>query len=492
MNLSKSQFLRGLQCVKSLWLYKHKRDIAVTSPDASSQNVFDTGTRVGLLAQELFPNGETIPFEGTSFSEKIERTKSCIDEGVETIYEATFEFEGILVMVDILHKGANGWEIYEVKSSTEVKEVYLQDASVQYYVLIGSGLSISSVNIVYINNKYVRGNELEIDKLFSIANVTEKIMVLQDNIPNYLSDFEKVVDNQDEPEIEIGMHCFKPYECDCMNYCWKDVPEYSIFDLANIRKKKAFGFYKEGVVTFDDITDLSLFSKEQQSQIQSELENRIIINKEAIQEFISGLTYPLYHLDFETFQQAIPEFEGVNPFQQIPFQYSLHIEHTEGAEPNHREFLGVEGTDPREEFIKHLIDDIPADACVLVYNENFEKTRLKELAKDFPLYEAKLMMIHDNVVDLAEPFRKKHYYNYTLKGKYSIKLIMPLMVPEMADAYKKLALVQNGGDAMNTFPALIHMEPQQREAYREALLKYCELDTLSMVKILEKLREHVK
>lgn len=490
MNLSKSQFIRGLQCVKSLWLYKNKREV-ITSPDISAQNVFDTGTRVGQLAQELFPNGTVIPFDGTTFSEKIALTQSLIENGVETIYEATFGYDGILVMVDILHKGSNGWEIYEVKSSTEVKNVYLHDASVQYYVLNGAGLKIKSTNIIHINNKYIRGTDLEIEKLFTIVNITDEVIELQENIPSYLKNFSTIVEKAEEPSIEIGTHCFKPYDCDCLNYCWKDVPEYSIFDLANIRKDKAFRYYKDGIVTFDDIRDIADFSTGQQVQILSEQRNTTIIDHDAIREFVDGLSYPLYHLDFETFQQAIPEFEGVSPFQQIPFQYSLHIENTDGS-LDHKEYLGEEGKDPRETLANRLVEDIPTTVTVLAYNMGFEKMVIKGLSKMFPELEDQLMAIHNNIKDLMTPFQKKHYYTPTMRGSFSIKYVMPALIPEMELAYKNLEGIHNGGEAMSAY-ATLHLieDAQERQKIRDSLLAYCKLDTLSMVKVLVKLRENI-
>lgn len=490
IHLSKSQYVRGLQCVKSLWLYKHKRDIAITTPDTSAQSVFDTGTRVGLLAQALFPQGTVIPYDGTTFSEKIALTQSLIEEGTATIYEATFGYEGILVMIDILHKGKSGWEIYEVKSSTDVKEVYLHDASIQLYVCEGSGIHVSSVNIIHLNNKYIRGQELEIEKLFSIINVTEEARDLQINIPSYLANFETVVgDNECEPSIEIGKQCFEPYECDCKNYCWVDVPEYSIFDLANLRKDKAFTLYRNGIKTFGDIDDISGFSASQQVQILSEQRQSTIIDQDAIKEFLDGLSYPLYHLDFETFQQSIPEFEGVSPFQQIPFQYSLHIEQDNG-ELGHREFLGEEGKDPREALAKQLVEDIPINVTVLAYNMGFEKGVIRKLSELFPHLAKQLMMIHDNIKDLMTPFQKKHFYTPAMKGSYSIKYVMPSLVPEMEMAYKNLKGIHNGGEAMSAYASLHLIEDaQERQKIRDSLLAYCKLDTLSMVKILETLRE---
>lgn len=491
INLSKSQYVRGLQCVKSLWLYKNKKE-AVSPPDPSAQNVFDTGTRVGELACQLFPNGHKIPFEGTTFAEKIALTQSMIEEGIETIYEATFGFDGILVMVDILHKGLNGWEIYEVKSSTEVKDVYLHDASIQLYVLEGSGLGVSSVNIIHLNNKYMRGKELEVAKLFTVVNVTEEARDLQINVPSYLANFETIVaDSEREPSIEIGTHCFNPYECDCMNYCWIDVPEYSIFDLASIRKDKAFTLYRNGIKTFDDIGDISGFSTGQQVQILSEQRQSTIIDRDAIREFVQSLSYPLYHLDFETFQQPIPEFEGVSPFQQIPFQYSLHIEY-ENGEFGHREFLGEEGKDPREALAMKLVEDIPTNVTVLAYNMGFEKGVIRKLSELFPHLATSLMMIHDNIQDLMTPFQKKHYYTPAMKGSYSIKYVMPALVPEMQMAYKNLDGIHNGGEAMSAYASLHLIEDaDERQKIRQSLLAYCKLDTLSMVKVLEKLRENI-
>ena len=488
MYLSKSQYIRGLQCVKSLWLYKYKRKEAVTPPGAATQVVFDIGSRVGELACQLFPDGEAIVFEGTTFEEKIALTKKYMEEGVENIYEATFNFNGMLVMVDILHRGVDGWEIFEVKSSTEVKDVYVDDASIQYYVLNGCGLDVNSVSIVHINNKYVRGEELEINKLFTIVDLTDDVKELQEQILLNLDRLEDVVDNkEDEPSIDIGMHCFKPYECDCKEYCWKGVPDYSIFDLAGIRKDKAFDIYSQGVQTIQDIQDISIFSAGQQIQIESELQNKTIINHDAIRTFLNEMTYPLYHLDFETFQQAIPEFEGVSPYQQIPFQYSLHIEH-KNSSPVHKEFLAEEGIDPRKALAERLVNDIPVDVMVLAYNMGFEKGVIRKLADRYPEMPSDLMAIHNNIKDLMTPFQKKYYYVPSMRGSYSIKSVMPALVPEMDQAYKDLEGIHNGGEAMNAYASLHLKDLDDRLQIRSSLLEYCKLDTLSMIKILEKLR----
>ncbi len=216
-----------------------------------------------------------------------------------------------------------------------------------------------------------------------------------------------------------------------------------------------------------------------------------IINKEEIKDFLNTITYPLYHFDFETYQNAIPAFEGTKASQKIPFQYSLHIEH-ENGELEHKEFLGKEGTDPREALVHRLINDIPKNVTVLAYFSRFEEDRLKELATAFPKYAEHLLAIAENLVDLEVPFRKKSYYVPAMKGRSSIKVVLPALVPEMEKAYKELELIQNGGDAMNIFPLLADMPQEKKDRHRCALLKYCELDTLAMVKVLEKLKETVR
>jgi len=493
VKLSKSLYTRGLQCNKSLWLKKHREDL-LTKPNASQKAVFATGDAVGDLACELFPDGKEIPFKGTSFEEKIALTKQWLNDGVKNIYEATFVYDGVLVMVDILHVNSDkSVEIYEVKSSTSVKPVYLDDASIQYYVLNGLGYDVKTTSIVHINNKYIRADRLEIEKLFTIADVSNEVQSLQETIPLHLKAFKTVLSNKEEPDIEIGKQCDYPYQCDAKAYCWKHIPEYSVFDITRINSDKKFSMYKDGIVQLKQIQDISSFTKTQQIQIQAEQENKTIINKKAIKKFLDGLSYPLYHLDFETFQQAIPQWKGVSSFEQIPFQYSLHVEQENHKLTQHYEFLAKEGVDPRYTLAKRLVTDIPTDVTVLAYNMGFEKGVIKQLANLFDEFTTPLMKIHDNIQDLMTPFQKKDYYTPAMKGSHSIKHVLPALVPKMEKAYQELEYIHNGNDAMQIYPKLAFMEDKQEVAkLREALLRYCELDTLAMVEILAKLRNRVE
>ncbi|WP_027327430.1 DUF2779 domain-containing protein [Helicobacter pametensis] len=488
---SKSLYTRGLQCPKSLWLKKNKPEV-LSIPDDSRLAVFDNGDRIGDLARSLFPSGKEIRFDGGSFDEKIAQTKEWLEDGESVIYEATFQYDGVLVMVDILCIRDDGLHLYEVKSSTSLKDVYLQDVSIQYYVLSGLGYEIKSANVVHIDSEYTRGEELEIEKLFKIQDVSEIVRENQQAIPQRLQDFREML-RGNEPQIQIGIQCLNPYECDGCHYCWSEqrkIPDYSVFNLARLPWKKRFELYYEGFVRLEEIESLDGFSKGQRLQILSQKDPQIHIDREKIAEFLSMLRYPIYHLDFETFQQSIPQWKGISPYEQIPFQYSLHIEYEDGR-LEHREFLAQEGEDPREEMARKLLEDIPQDVMVMAYNASFERGVIHRLADEFPQYSS-LRQIASNIIDLMIPFANKDYYHPKMQGSHSIKKVLPALVPQMDQAYQNLELVHHGGEAMEVFPRLHLMDEELKHKYKKALLEYCKLDTLAMVEILRELRRAIK
>jgi hypothetical protein len=417
LNLSKSLYIKGLQCTKALWLKKYKKEV-LTQPDSQMQAIFDTGNRVGDKACELFPNGKEVPYESTTFSEKLALTQQWMHEGIESIYEATFEYKGILVMVDILHKTEDGWGINEVKSSTwnsskSTKDIqlYIYDTAIQYYVLNGCGVDIKKSSVILINSEYVRGNTLDIHQLFSIVDVTEEVAELQADIPLQLARFMEVLkDSKNEPDIDIGHHCKSPYACEAREYCWKvqrKIPDYSVFDIfAMTKNSKSMKLYLDGIIKVEDIPDDFNLTDNQALAVNAHKTQKSYINKEEIQLFLETLKYPIYHFDFETFQEAIPTFEGVRPYEQIPFQYSLHIEHEDGR-LEHKEFLASQVCNPREQLVKQLVQDIPNDVMLMAFNSSFEKMVLKNLIKAFPKHKMHLSALIDNIIDLAHPFQKK-------------------------------------------------------------------------------------
>ena len=478
--LSKSQFTRGLQCHKSLWLLKNRRELQ-QKPDASLQARFDSGTEVGILAQQLFPGGTGLEYK-SGISQNIAKTRELLASGAQTIYEATFRHDNVLAMVDILRKGENGWEIYEVKSSTETKDIFINDTAIQYYVAKGSGLDISRVFVVHLNNQYTRIGELNLQALFAVKDVTDLTLGRQTDIPLLLGNMRQVLEGG-EPSIDIGPYCTTPYECDFISYCWKHIPEYSIFNIANLRSKRKFTLYYGGILHLQDIpADFSL-SDNMQVQVEAELTGRKFVNIRNIREFLSKISEPIGFLDFETFMEPVPSFDQQRPYQQVPFQYSLHI--FGNGLLAHHEFLGEPGIDPRQAFIEKLLKDTVSCRTILVYNQAFEITRLQEMAKNFPEFVEGIESIIARIVDLMAPFRNKDYYIREMCGSHSIKYVLPALVPDLS--YDSLAIA-DGEMAMLAYARLSRMDAgDEKKEICKHLLKYCSLDTLAMVKIWERL-----
>jgi len=497
--LSKSLYVKGLQCQKLLWLYKHNKAV-ITPPNADTKLRFDQGNTVGGLACSLFPDGRKISFNGTTFNQKVVLTREWINAGVETIFEATFRLSDatsdILVMVDCLDTSEGGsYIVHEVKSSTKVKDIYKHDAAIQYYTLKKLGMYVVKTFITILNKDYIRGDDLDVEQLFTHVDVTDDVIALQDDIPYYLDRFQEILENTNEPDVDIGAHCKKPYPCDAIDYCWKQqrsIPEYSVFNVFPMNKNtKSVQLYKYGIVDVEDIPDDMSLTERQQSKVDRWKSYKNVVNKEAIKNFVGSISYPIYHFDFETMGPAIPEFKGMKPYGKYPFQYSLHIEQEDGS-LEHKEYLATPGQDPRKEIAKRMVEDIPKDACIMAFNTSFEKSIIRTLADNCPVYAGHLMNIHDNFIDLALPFQKGYYWIPEMQGHYGLKYVLPAIVTEMKDAYPNLDGVHNGGDAMRMFAELGRAtDPHEIIKIKTALLEYCKLDTYAMVMILRSLKELV-
>ena len=490
MGLSKSKYCSGLQCPKILWLQKNKPNEAVKT---AKDSVMENGTMVGEVARGYFGDFSPVTIVGDK-TEMVNKTADLMHKGADNITEASFIKDGLYCAVDILHKDGNGWDIVEVKSSTEVKDIYKEDAAFQYYVLKECGVNVKKVYILYINNEYVRHGELNLKGLFTLEDLTLEAEARSEYIPDNIEAMRNWEEGEGEPDIDIDMYCEDPYECEFKAYCWKNIPTPSVFDINRLAKKERYKAYKAGIITFDQVavSDIKLSDK-QKKQVNFAINHLPdYINKKKIQAFLDTLTYPLYHLDFETFQQAIPEWEGGKPYVQIPFQYSLHIEYEDGR-LEHKEFLAKEGTDPRRAIAESLCKDIPMGVCSLAYNMGFEKGRLQELADLYPDLATHLLDIRANMHDIMVPFQQGDYYSDAMKGSYSIKYVLPALYPDDPELdYHNLDEVHNGTEASSAFLTMAKKSPEEIASLRANLLKYCGLDTYAMVKVLEKLREAVR
>ena len=482
--ISKSSFIKGIQCVKQLYLYKYHYD-RMDEVSESQQVIFNRGHNVGELAQQLFPGGIKATEDPRKSAQAIERTTELIENGTKVIYEAAFVFDEVLVIADIIVWDGKQWNIYEVKSSTSISDTYYQDAAIQFYV-ISNCLKVNDISIVYINNQYVRNGSLELNNLFNIESVKDNICGLQDFIKSEIIRLKGVLKGKEIPDIDIGPHCSDPYQCGFWGYCWKDIPEYSVFNIAGLRGNKKFELYELGYIKLEEVPEDYPLSQAQRLQIESDIGKNSVIDKDNIKKFLSSISSPVYYMDFETFMPAIPMFNGTRPYQQIPFQYSLHYQKTPGGKVEHDEFLADAEGDPRELFIKKLLKDTREPGIILVYNKAFEITRMKELAADFPKYTKEIEAKIERIIDLMLPFQKKYYYTPEMLGSYSIKLVLPALVPELSYEGMEIA---NGGTASAAFESLYYEEDAFRiKEIRENLLKYCGMDTLAMVEILNVLQ----
>ncbi len=423
------------------------------------------------------------PPDAYSYQLAVKKTAALIANGEKTIYEAAFQIDGVLCAVDILVKKGTFWYAFEVKSTLGVKVQHVQDAALQYHVLTQAGLELKDISIVHLNREYVRRGLLDIEQLFTMQSVLEEVLEQQEFIQNKITELKTVLTHPDEPIMDIGAHCFTPYGCDFTDHCWSHIPkEDSVFDLPF---KPALKLYEAGYKHLDDIPDEVALSKKATLQLQHYKSGEVFIDHEAITNFLAPLTYPLYFLDFETIMPGIPQFEGQKPFQQIPFQFSLHIQQSEGASLEHVFFLGDGKTDPRLPLIEKMLQHMGTTGTILSYNMTFERNRIKELAYSIPQYKSELLALNNRMVDLMIPFQKRWYYHPNFKGSYSIKTILPILIPQLR--YDRLP-INEGGLASLVYSQLKYQDTETQELQREQLLAYCELDTVAMVEVLGFLR----
>lgn len=478
--LSKSRYLHGLQCPKYLWLETWCKELR-NEFDETTEEILAQGHHVGALAQELFPGGVEIPYEGLRIDEQLEQTQEAVKRS-KVIYEGSFNYNGVFVKADILRKVRGGWELYEVKSSGKLKDTHFDDLAVQYHVITNSGIQITKAYLVHINTSYQRKGTLDPQQLFFIVNLTEDVLKMQSGVKKQVLAQKKMLAGT-EPSVPIGPYCYKPYECAFTGHCWQDVPEEgSVFDLAG-KGADCYQLFHEGIKSLKDIP-LDRLKGKQRQQVEATKKKQTIVNTEGLQEFVDGLWYPLCFLDFETFQEAIPSYNGQSPYQQMPFQFSLHIQKKPDGKLYHHEYLAEPNVDPRKEFVDQLLDTIPKDGCILVYNISFEKSRLEELAELFPRKKKQIQKLIDNMVDLIVPFRSRHLYSWKQKGSHSIKAVLPAFVKDLS--YDDLE-IGDGGAAMQAYHEMCALadSPMNLATLRKHLLAYCKQDTLAMVKLLE-------
>ena len=306
--LSKSKYLSGLQCHKRLWLEIHKPELA-PPPTPGQQRIFDQGTTVGELATEEFPDGVLIEADYLNIPEATKQTEEALANSADVIFEGCFTHDNVLVRPDIILRNDLGsWNMIEVKSSTSVKKENIHDVAVQTWVLRGYGLEVERVFLKHINRECVYP---DLSNLFKTEDITEPVEAVLPTIPEKLSEYISILENNSEPDVLIGQHCFNPYDCSFVDHCWKEVPEHSIFNVPGLRWPIKERLIQENHFTIDQLpTEIPLGNK-QKEYVESLEQKKSIVNQDGISDKLDELEYPLYLLDFETDNPAVPRFEGM-------------------------------------------------------------------------------------------------------------------------------------------------------------------------------------
>ena len=483
--LSKSKYLNGLQCPKYLWIQINEPE-RIPEPDTATQYIFDQGHLVGELAKKLFPSGINIPTD--DFMDNVRQTKQFLQQRTP-LFEAGICAEGLYSRIDILNPVSDhDWDIIEVKSTTDVKDVHLEDVSFQKYCCEKVGVKIRNCFLMHINNQYIKNGELDPQQYFKLQDITSNVEESSKGIEDRIDTLLEVISARECPNVTIGRHCSNPYDCPLAE-CWDFLPGGNVFNLYR-GGSKSFELFNSGILTIRDIPDEYKLTGAQQIQKTCETTGKAYIDKARISGFLSALQSPHYFLDFETISPAIPMFDGTRPYQTIPFQFSLHIIEEDGAKPEHFSFLAGGVDDPRPAFLAELKKVLGNTGSIVVYNQGFEEGILKELALAFPEYDNWVNQARDRLVDLLVPFRKFHYYHPLQKGSASLKSVLPALTGK---DYAGMDIA-DGQSASIAFQTVTYGEVSEEERNKVIadLEKYCALDTEAMLWIVDRLKQFVK
>jgi predicted RecB family nuclease len=486
LRISKSKFMAGRQCLKRLYFQVHQPELAA-EPDAASNAVVEQGREVGLLARQMFPGGVEVRSEG-GLDHAIRATRELVgNRDVPAIFEGTFEHNGVLVRVDVLHRCKDErWRLIEVKSTTEVKDHHLEDVAIQHRVVSHSGVDLASSCLAHVNRDYVyKGGAIDVHRFFRIRNITRQVERLQAELTDQLRSEFRILAMPDAPNIPAGRQCSDPFVCEFFDHCNPPIPDDHILRLPRIHASTVAKLVAQGIQSIHDIPENYPLTGRLRRACASVQTGKPWYSPE-IGEELSKLKYPLYFADFETVNPAVPRFAGMRPYDQLPFQWSVHLQRQPGAAPEHFEFLASDTSDPRRAFISTLCDALGDRGSIVVYHQQFESQRLSDLALWLPEFSGRISKIHRRLWDLL-PIVRNYVYHPQFAGSYSLKSVLPALVPEMTYEGTEVADGQAAGLAWESLIGGDCSEAE-RQRKRKALLDYCGQDTLALVRLLDRLK----
>lgn len=486
IKLSKSRYVAGVQCLKRLYWQIHEPQLAA-QPDAATEVIMEQGREVGMLARQMFPGGVEVGSD-EGLDHAIRATRELVaNPEIPAIFEGTFENDGVLVRVDVLHRRRDGrWRLVEVKSSTSLKEEHLDDVGIQSRVVSRSGLDLASVNLAHVNRDYVfDGGSIDPRKFFKIRNLTRRIARLQPKLTFQLRAEFTVLNMPNAPDLPPGPHCTDPVTCEFYHRCNPPCPDDHIGYLPRLHASAMEELEELGVESIRDVPDDFELTETQRRAATCVQKWKPWFSPELSAE-LDKLEYPLRFVDFETINPCVPRFAGMRPYDHLPFQWSVHVEREPGAPAEHFEFIAPDASDPRREFTISLCSALGESGSIAVYNQQFEQGRLEELATWLPEYANRIKSIESRLFDLL-PVIRNHVYHPVFAGSYSLKSVLPALVPDMT--YEGME-VADGTEAGIAWESLVRggLDQVEREKTQKALLDYCGQDTLALVRLLETLR----
>jgi hypothetical protein len=449
------------------------------------------GNDVGILARQLFPGGEDATAGMSRRNvDAVGRTRDLMEAGTKVIYEATFVHNEILVMIDILVRVDDHWKMYEVKSGLRVNPHNITDAALQFAVVRGAGVNCTEVNLVHLHQYYKRRGELLLHDLFKIVDITKDALALEGSLMKTAEEQKLILALPQAPEVAIGGRCYLPYECDFRGQCWNKTgsqQSYSPFTLMGIPKSEQGRLYDAGYHDYstlpaEEVNNLPAMTA---LQVRTARKNDLHIDKESLRSFIKSLGEELMFVDIESFQPAIPRYEGTSPFAQLPFGYSNHHLKADGTLSQHV-FIAEPGSDPRKAFLIDFLQSTEGTCKILAYDVSAENQILKLLRQSFPEFQSKIDDRLSRMADLMRPFSAGWYHSPKMMGSISLKYVLPALAPDLS--YDNLA-IKNGNHAMAVYDGLEKENDLFARAEKlDALKEYCTLDTLGMVRIYQVLR----
>jgi hypothetical protein len=478
--LTTAKYLNGIHCLKRLW-YEEKHPEKASPISLYQQKLFDQRKAIKTLAYSQFPEGVHIDAENPDVA--VRHTKSAMRRGESCLFNAAFHSNGAFIRCDILQKDKKGWRIIEIRASKRIKKEYLLKLALQKYILDTYPIPISATQLMLLNEACVYP---DLSNLFVFEDVTDKVNLLKQGVPDYLRTFKTILDREVEPNVLIGKNlCNRPYRCPFKTSCWAFAPKNSVFTIPKIKDPEATLLAENGIFHLSDLpTDFPL-TRAQSIYVNSVLENKPTTNPAAIRRELANLQYPIHFLDFEADRPAIPRFGGFKVYEEFPFQYSCHVLQSDGV-VTHHEYLHADTTDPRLPLLKSLLAHISDRGSIVVYNLSLERRILRGLTESFPEDASALQSIIERLWDQLTILRK-HYEHPDFCGSKSLKVVLPVLVPSLS--YKTLD-IQEGGDAPAVWNLMLSANNEtERQEWDQRLRAYCKLDTLAMVEIHKVLQE---